>query len=122
MQAYEAGDFEPRAPVVRATVRGPSNVVYHGVPLLIDTGADVSVIPLEVAAAVEAETRPSNAPIQLLDGGEITCLQANLTVEFLRYRFSGPFLVAGSRHGILGRNILNLLLVTLDGPNLLWSM
>lgn len=122
MQAYEAGDFEPPAPVVRATVRGPNNAVYHEVPLLIDTGADISLIPLDVANTVEAQTRPSEAPVQFLDGEEITCLQADLTVEFLRYRFSGPFLVVGSRHGILGRNILNLLLVTLDGPNLLWSV
>lgn len=121
MPAYESGDLEPPAPVVRAVVRGPSKVVYPDVPLLIDTGADVSLIPLDVANAVEAQTQPSDAPIQFLDGEEITCLQADLTIQFLRYRFRGAFLVAESPHGILGRNILNLLLVTLDGPDLSWS-
>lgn len=121
MPAYEAGDFEPPAPVIRATVRGPSNAAYQDVPLLIDTGADVSVIPLSVATAVGAATQPCSAPVQLYGGDQMTCLQAELSIEFLRYRVRGPFLVAESDYGILGRNIVNLLLITLDGPRLSWS-
>lgn len=122
MPTYEAGDFEPPAPVVRAKVLGPHDSAFQDVPFLIDTGADVSVVPLDVVNAIGAETQPSGVPIQFLDGEQITCLQAELTVEFLRYRFQGPFLVAESRHGVLGRNILNLLFITLDGPKLLWSV
>lgn len=122
MPVYEAGDFEPPAPLVRAVVRGPGGLACDSVPLLVDTGADVSLIPLEVAKVVQAETHPSNAPIQFLNGDQVTYLQSDLTVEFLTYRFRGPFLVAESTYGILGRNILNLLLVTLDGPRLFWSV
>ncbi|MCL5961779.1 MAG: retropepsin-like domain-containing protein [Chloroflexi bacterium] len=122
MLAYESGDFEPPAPVVRAVVRGPANASYHDVPLLIDTGADVSLIPLDVAKYVGAATHPGSALIQFLDGEQMTCLEADLTVEFHRYRFRGPFIIAESSHGLLGSNVLNLLLVTLGGPRLSWSI
>ncbi|TAK35891.1 MAG: hypothetical protein EPO21_04750 [Chloroflexota bacterium] len=122
MPTYEAGDFEPPAPVVRATIRGQNNKVLHGVPLLIDTGADISLIPLDVVDAVGGVTQPSETPIQFLDGEQINCLQSELTVEFLMYRFRGAFLTAECSYGILGRNILNLLHINLDGPNLSWSV
>lgn len=37
------------------------------------------------------------------------------------YRFRGPFVVAESDYGLLGRNILNQLVCTLDGPGQVWS-
>ena len=48
--------------------------------------------------------------------------EADVTVEFHRYRFRGQFLVTDASHGILGRNILNLLVLRLDGPGLSWSV
>jgi len=45
---------------------------------------------------------------------------ADVSVEVGPYLFRGPFVVAEADYGILGRNILNLLLLTLDGPRLLW--
>ena len=121
MPAYEAGDFEPPAPVVRAAVRGQNDRAFQDVPLLIDSGADISLVPLHVVEAVGGIIQPSETPIQFLGGEQIDCLRAELTVEFMRYSFRGPFLVMDCSHGVLGRNILNLLTVTLDGPNLSWS-
>lgn len=122
MPAYEAGGFDPPVPVVRATVRGPEGTVQNDVPMVIDTGADVSLIPLGVAQAVEAATQPSSAPIRFLEGEPISVPQADLCLEFLGYRFRGPFLLLDSTYGILGRNVLNLMIVTLDGPSLTWSV
>lgn len=73
MPAYEREGFSPPAPVVCSLVRGPEGRVYQDVPLLLDTGADVTVLPLHVANAV------------------------------------------------VGRNIPNLLVLTLDGPRQDWS-
>jgi hypothetical protein len=122
MPKYESGDFEPPAPVVRATVLGVGDSSVGDVPFLIDTGADVSLVPVEVVNRLGAVTQPSKVAIQFLDGQQTSCSQAELTVAFLRYRFSGNFLVADTNHGILGRNIINLLLITLDGPALTWSV
>lgn len=121
MPAYEGGDFEPPAPVARALVRGPSGLALPNVPLLIDSGADITIIPRSVAEDVGAQVRPSDILVRLYDGTQTACYTAELTVTFLRYRFRGPFVVAESDYGLLGRNILNLLVCTLDGPGQVWS-
>ena len=121
MPRYESGDFAPPAPVVRATVRGDAGGTRDGVPLLIDTGADVSIVPMDVADAVGAVVEDSKIAIRFYGGEEVVYSQAELTVEFLRYRFRGPFLLADGPHGILGRNVLNLLRLSLDGPHQSWS-
>jgi hypothetical protein len=118
--AYERAGFQPPAPVVRARVVGPTGS-HADVPLVIDSGADVSVVPLGAASAVGAPITRSTTAIQFLAGEEIVLDQADLAVEFLRYRFRGAFLVVDSTYGIVGRNILNALRLTLDGPELEWS-
>lgn len=122
MPRYETEGFDPPAPVIRARVRGPSGVVRSDVPLLIDTGADVSLVPAAIATAVEAVARPSGTPIQLLTGREVLLDQADLAVEFLRYRFRGTFLLVDSSYGVVGRNVLNALALLLDGPRQEWSI
>src|SRR5215472_324201 len=121
MPFYESDSFEPPAPVARAFVRGPNSHVYRDLPLLIDTGADASVIPRFVAEAVGADIRSSDITLRFYDGTEMRSEVAEMEVEFLRYRFRGPFLVGDATYGILGRNTLNLLVLTHDGPSLVWT-
>lgn len=121
MPAYEAGEFTPPAPVARVRVLGPAGDARDDIPLLIDTGADVSIIPRHVAAEVGAEIRASNVPLRFFDESEMDTAVATLTVELLRFRFQGQFVVADAPVGVLGRNILNLLVLTLDGPRQAWS-
>jgi hypothetical protein len=46
MQAYDAARFDPPAPLARGIVRSEqSGIVIHDVPMLLDTGADVSLLP-----------------------------------------------------------------------------
>lgn len=122
MPRYEAAGFQPPAPVIRARVQGPSDEVATEVPLLIDTGADVSVIPLAATRSAGAIVRPATVAIQFYTGEEIALQETEVTVSFLRYRFRGCFLVAESDYGIAGRNILNLLALVLDGPQQTWSV
>jgi hypothetical protein len=81
----------------------------------------VSIVPRHVAEAVAADVAPSDVPLRFFDNSESACEVAALRVEFLRYRFDGPFVIADAAHGVLGRNILNLLVVGLDGPRRTWS-
>jgi hypothetical protein len=121
MPAYETEGFSPPAPVVRSLVRGPEGQVYQDVPLLLDSGVDVTVLPLHVANAVGAVALPSEVPILLFNAREYRLMQAELQVEFLRFRFRGHFLLGELEYGVVGRNILNLLVLTLDGPRQTWS-
>lgn len=121
MPDYEGDSFDPPAPVVRVAVRG-QGATPAIVPMLIDTGADVSVIPTIAAEAVGAQVHPSTVLVQSYSGDQVLCDQAEMTVEFLRFRFRGRFLVADMEYGILGRNILNSLVLSLDGPRLFWSV
>jgi predicted aspartyl protease len=118
---YEAAEFDPPAPIVRARIVGPTGS-HPDVPLLIDSGADVSVVPRSAANAVGASVVRSDAAIELLTGQEIMLDRTQLTIEFLHFRFHGAFLVVDSNYGVLGRNILNALALTLDGPRLEWSI
>lgn len=121
MPAYDAAGFQPPAPVVRALVVGPAGS-RSDVLLVLDSGADLSVVPLAAANAVGAPVSRSTTAIQFLVGQEIVLEQAELAVEFLRYRFRGAFLVVDLSYGVIGRNILNALALTLDGPRLEWSI
>jgi len=120
MPDYDAAAFEPPAPIARAVVRGPTGS-EDDVPLLIDTGADVSVVPRHVATAVGADVVRSDIPLRFFDESEAVCDVAALRVEFLRYRFDGQWVIADVAHGVLGRNILNRLILSLDGPRRFWS-
>ncbi len=122
MPGYHVDGWDPPAPIVRATLRGPSGLSSFDVPLLIDTGADVSVVPHSAAEAIGVPVDASATPVEYLSGARELLDRAQLTIEFDRFRFDGVFLVTEAAYGILGRNILNLLLLTLDGPRLTWSV
>ena len=46
MQAYDAARFDPPAPLALVTVKSEQlGIVIRDVPVLLDTGADVSLLP-----------------------------------------------------------------------------
>lgn len=120
MPTYEGGRFAPPAPVARVVVHGPTGKARADVPLLIDTGADVSIVPRDVVEAVEGDVRAGDVAIRFFDGSEAVCDVAEVSVELLRYHFRGAFVLGDEEYGVLGRNILNALVLTLDGPHRTW--
>jgi hypothetical protein len=47
MTAYDAGRFDPPAPLARVSLRHPvTGATLSDVPVLIDSGADITLIPL----------------------------------------------------------------------------
>ena len=64
---------------------------------------------------------PGDASKALVSMGNYIFNYEALRVEFLRYRFDGSFVIADAAHDVLGRNVLNLLGVGLDGPRRTWS-
>jgi predicted aspartyl protease len=123
MPGYDAENFEPPAPVAYVTLRNPATgVLLSNVPMLIDTGADVTVLP---STAVEqlgvAAEEDSELEIQAFDG-EIRRLKlARLDRFVLDKRFAGEYLLIDRPIGVLGRNILNNIRILLDGPHAQWD-
>jgi len=123
MPRYDASRFDPPAPVaeVRLINPGQRNSV-PGVPMLVDTGADVTLLP---SAAVE---RLGVLPIPGLryelaafDGTTSFAPVVELDMVFLGRAFRGRYLLIAQEHGILGRDVLNHAALLLDGPRQQWS-
>jgi hypothetical protein len=124
MPAYDLARFSPPAPVAIVTLRSPqSGKIVTDVPVLLDTGADVSLVP---RAAVELLQIPDDAgyawELEGFDGSSTIVPAAELEVLMDAFSFQGRFPLLDQHYGILGRNILNLVCLRLDGPRLVWEV
>jgi hypothetical protein len=90
--------------------------------MLLDSGADVTLVPSWAARLVEVGGAEPDVLLAAYDGAVARYPVARLRIEFQGRRFTGAFVLVESAHGTMGRNILNQVIVTLDGPNQTWSM
>ena len=87
--------------------------------MLLDTGADVSLVPRE-AIAGESFTSDGQYELEAFDGTRTVSPSIQLEMQFLGKSFRGLFLVIDGDCGIIGRNILNNVSLRLDGPAKTW--
>lgn len=122
MPKYDAGNFDPPAPVATVTLRHPATgASLSDVPMLIDTGADVTLLPREYAERLGVETESNAYEVQGYDG-EISLADAvKLEMIFLNRKFTGQFLLIDQSIGILGRNVLNAIPILFNGPVEVWE-
>jgi len=124
MPAYDSNSFDPPAPLARVTVRNAANGTERAdVPVLLDWGADVTLLPQGVAKGLGAQVI-SGKQYELIgfDGSKSFAPVVNLELEFAGKTFRGQFLVIDQEWGILGRNVLNSLAILCDGPRLVWEV
>ncbi|MCI0550393.1 MAG: aspartyl protease family protein [Anaerolineae bacterium] len=123
MPEYDAENFEPPAPVAYVTLRNPATgVLLSDVPMLIDTGADATLLPSDAVEQLGISAKEgSDFEVQAFDG-EIKRLKlAKLELYVLGKKFAGEYLLVDRPVGILGRNILNNIRILLDGPRGRWN-
>jgi predicted aspartyl protease len=120
MPAYNESLFSPPAPVASAALRNTETGTTRGVLLLIDSGADVTLLP---RPAVEALGIQSSGTYELMgfDGSTSFADAVRADLLFLNKTFKGQFLLVNQEVGILGRDVLNRVALLLDGPHLTWE-
>ena len=90
--------------------------------MLIDSGADVTLVPLRSVVTLNlAIDRTLSFELEGFDGRSNSAQAVHLDLIFLRRTFRGRFLLIDQECGIVGRNILNHLMLLLDGPNSTWA-
>ena len=123
MPAYNTFDFDPPAPVALVTFVHPdTGQRMDNVPMLLDTGADASIVPQVVVTALGMSERTKAYEVTFLEGDTATLRSTHLQMKWLSFTFTGEFLVTQAAHGVIGRNILNNLRVVLDGPRQDWEI
>ncbi|MGN6368382.1 MAG: retropepsin-like aspartic protease [Phycisphaerae bacterium] len=123
MPNYDGLHYNPPAPVVHVTLREiSSGALLPNVPLLIDTGADTTLLPKNALQRLGVQSLP-NQHYQLLgfDGASSVAEAVDLDMIFLNKAYRGRYLVIDTEHGILGRDVLAGVALVLDGPQQIWS-
>jgi hypothetical protein len=118
MPAYDEHFFTPPAPLARVTLRHPDNgTTVSDVPMLLDSGADVTLIP-QASVALLGTTMRINESYELMgfDGSVSQAQAVQLNLIFLRRRFKGRFLLIQQEWGIIGRDVLNHVSLALGRP------
>lgn len=122
MPAYDDDGFAPAAPVARVTLRHPeSGESVADVPMLIDSGADATLLPRFAVASLGIAGTGERYELMEFDGTINDSEAVQAVLVFLNKSFRGRFLQVEAGVGIIGRNVLNRVRLVLDGPALNWE-
>jgi len=123
MPRFDSAQYDPPAPMATVQLRAlQGSAKIENVALLIDTGADVTLIPTRAVDQIGA-TGTAGETIELLafDGRPSSASIVTLDLVFLGRIFRGRYLLIDRDHGILGRVVLNHVRLLLDGPRQHWD-
>jgi predicted aspartyl protease len=114
--------FRPAAPSFYATIQHQGSVTT--LPALIDTGADITVIPESVAVDLKLIKFAERTMGTAKRGQSGLCPVYKAKLTFLDFTFDNHPLVAldRDRYMLIGRDILNQYRATFDGPALQFNL
>ena len=122
MPACDDDHFVPAAPVATVSLRRPgSNASIENVPMLIDSGADATLLPESAIVSLGLAGTGERYALVSFDGTISESEAVHAVLLFLDKTFRGRFLPVKSEIGVIGRNVLNRVRLLLDGPALNWD-
>jgi hypothetical protein len=123
MPRYDDTHFSPAAPVAKVTLSIPeSSASVTEVPMLIDSGADVTLLPQASIDLLGVEVNADEVyELAGFDGSISISRAVRVDLVFGRKTFKGRFLLIDQAWGVLGRDVLNHVCLTLDGPQQAWE-
>lgn len=96
--------------------------MINNVPALLDTGAEVTLLPRWAIEQLGLIPQVDEAiKLEWFDGSIRTTESINLEVSFLGGRFQGRYAIIDQPHGVVGRNLLNYFRLVFDGPAKVWG-
>jgi len=105
---------DPPAPVLPVRLGTPGEEVSYSLVALVDSGADTTVIPVEVANRLRLP-RVGEIGIRGVGGIRQRAQIHTVMVEVAGFRGSVEAIALGGE-GLIGRDLLNRWVVTLRGP------
>ena len=123
MPSYDRERFDPPAPLATvALLTRDRRSNLSGVAMLIDTGADVTLLPASAVdrLGLEADLQHGYG-LMGFDGTKSVAKAVKCGLVFLGQVYWGTYLVIDDPCGILGRDVLNHVSLLLDGPRLNWQ-
>ncbi len=122
MPPYDDRLFVPPAPLARVVVRHPEREQsVEDVPMLIDSGADATLLPRSAATSLGLEATGERYQLVGFDGAVSESEAVHASLGFLRRNFRGRYLLTEAEVGVIGRDILNHIRLLLDGPAFHWD-
>lgn len=123
MPAYDQ-NCSPPAPIAMTSWRNvETGETVADVPMLLDTGADMTLVPQFVADQLAVSDVPGQQyELAGFDGGHSWARAVDLDLIWDRKAFRGRYLLSQDGVGIIGRNVLNHIHIEFDGPALEWNV
>src|SRR5688572_20534584 len=124
MPAYDSSHYRPPAPVAFVSLRDSmSGAMLSNVPLLIDSGADATLLPANAIARLGVQPVPGvQMQLEGYDGTRAMAPVVELDMLFADRALRGEYVVIESEHGVLGRDVLAHVVLCLDGPRREWTV
>ncbi|TAH52300.1 MAG: hypothetical protein EYC68_08345 [Chloroflexota bacterium] len=118
MKIRYSAKFRPFAPVLRVGIAFPDASPRTTLTALVDTGADMTHIPLQILKRLKAPVLYSAVARAnpAAPGYPVTVHEVDLIVNELRFPAIEVFGDENEQIIVLGRNFLNMMRIVLDRP------